>query len=246
MRKAVALVALTLFAPHVRADVTSIVAGRDVTLYESSTGALANGAGQHVYAGRTSQNLVRRAIFFFDIAGTVPAGSTVTAVSLQLSQTLTQGSPIDFTLFRATANWGEGTSNAGLPGGMGTTATPGDATWIHTFNPGSFWATPGGDFAPTGSATTTVGAPLTAYTWSSAQMIVDVQGWLTNPAANFGWFLRGPETVVQDASRFASRENATPALRPTLTVTFTPIPEPSAILLLGFAVVGVAARRRRR
>ena len=33
------------------------------------------------------------------------------------------------------------------------------------------------------------------YTWSSAQMVADVQGWLDNPASNFGWLMLGDEST---------------------------------------------------
>jgi hypothetical protein len=249
MRAVVAFAVLALLAPRAGADVVTVLAGRDVTLYENVSGNVANGAGESIFAGRTgpnNQNLLRRAIVFFNVAGSVPAGATVTGVSLQLSQTLSRGTPTPFTLHRATANWGEGTSNAGLPGGAGTASTNDDATWIHTFFPGSFWATPGGDFAAAASATTTVGTATGPYTWSSAQMAADVQTWLTSPATNFGWFLRGNEVTGPDASRFGSRENASAALRPVLTVTFTPVPEPSALVLAGVAAAGWATRRRAR
>src|SRR4051812_18883515 len=133
MRVAAVYIALALLAPRAGADVITIVPSRDVTLYQSTTGAFANGRGENVFAGRTQQSLLRRAIFFFNVVGSVPAGATVTSVSLQLSQTNTTGTPNDFTLYRAAANWGEGSSDAGLPGGSGTAAAPGDATWIHTF-----------------------------------------------------------------------------------------------------------------
>ncbi len=160
-------------------------------------------------------------------------GATITSVSLRLLQASTMSTPTEFSVYRATANRGEGASNAGTLGGNGTASTPNDATWIHRFNPGSFCTTVGGDCFPAASATTTVGTALQAYTGSSETMTADVQAWLAGPATNFGWFHRNTEGPGPDASRFGSFENVAASLRPMLTVTFTPVPEPSARLLVG-------------
>ena len=58
-------------------------------------------------------------------------------------------------------------------------------------------------------------------------MAADVQGWLDNPSANFGWLLQGNESQGGTAKRFDSRENPTPSNRPTLVVQFTPPPPPA-------------------
>ena len=48
------------------------------------------------------------------------------------------------------------------------------------------WATAGGDFAATASATQDV-TGIGFYTWSGPQMIADVQGRANNSATDFGW-----------------------------------------------------------
>jgi hypothetical protein len=55
------------------------------------------------------------------------------------------------------------------------------------------------------------------YTWSGSGLAADVQTWLTNPAQNFGWLLRGNETSTS-AKRFHSGEDETPDNHPMLTV----------------------------
>src|SRR5205823_2050542 len=84
-------------------------------------------------ASRKPVGQVRRALIRFDIAGAIPAGSTITDVklTLNLSQTVSFDTPVG--LYRALRDWGEGTSDAGDPGGAGALSTPGDATWLHTF-----------------------------------------------------------------------------------------------------------------
>jgi len=115
--------------------------------------------------------------------------------------------------------WGEGMSNAGDPGGTGTAAAAGDATWIHTLYPGFFWTSPGGDFTATVTATTPVQG-LGSYFWSSAQLVADVQDMLDNPSTNFGWILIGDESsTLTNAKRFGTRESAA-ATVPSLTIDY--------------------------
>jgi len=116
------------------------------------------------------------------------------------------------------ANWGEGASNAGTPGGGGAPAQTGDATWLHTFYSTSFWTTPGGDFSGTMSATTPIGPVNTIHTWSGSGLLADVQSWVSTPAGNFGWIILADEVDVQSAQRFNTRENTSNP--PQLTITY--------------------------
>ena len=213
---------LLLPAGAALADSITLVATRDNTLYESATGALSNGAGQYFFAGRNAAGDRRRGLVAFDLSS-VPSGATVTGVvlTLHLSQTLPYASPIAFELHRALAAWGEGTSNATSGGGgAGVASTPGDATWIHTFYPTSFWASPGGDFAPAASASQGADA-VGSYAWGSTpQLVADVQGWLADPSSNFGWVLLGDESTFPTSKRFDTRENLQPAFRPGLSIEF--------------------------
>jgi hypothetical protein len=195
---------------------------KDNTLYQTSTGNLSNGAGDAFFSGRTGPNAgnrIHRGVLAFDLSQ-IPAGSTVTAVSLRLRMSRTaQNTNQNISLHRLNRDWGEGTSNAGGEEGAGAPATTGDATWLHNFFNTSFWTNAGGDFQAAASATTAVGA-VGDYTWQSQGLIDDVQGWVNNPASNFGWAVIGNEAVSQTAKRFNSREAA--AGKPLLTVTYTP------------------------
>jgi hypothetical protein len=205
-------------------DVVSIAPIKDNTLYESPTGSLSNGAGQHFFVGKTATSEIRRGVIAFDLAAAIPAGALVTRVDLTLSmsRTLLLGlEPVS--LHRLLADWGEGTSDAALEEGGGAPATPGDATWIHRFFDAVFWAGPGatGDFVTTPSATVDVGA-VGVYTFqSTAGMVADAQGWLDNPATNLGWILIGNESTAATTKRFDSRENPIASARPSLTVEFS-------------------------
>ena len=225
-RAGIALMAILgwlILAPQLsRAQTTvDLPATQDNTLYESGTGNLSNGAGAHFFVGQTSGGAIRRGLVSFDVAGQVPAGATIQTVTLTLNMSRSVSGGQDVSLHRVTADWGEGTSDAAGQEGGGTSAASGDATWLHRMFNTDLWTSPGGDFDPTASATQSV-AGLGSYTWgSSSGMVADVQAWLDNPSANFGWLLMGNEDVLATAKRFDSRENATPANRPILSVTYT-------------------------
>lgn len=225
------------------ADVVHLTPSRDNTLYQDTAGLLSGGGSTAIHAGRNAQtaNFIRRGLLAFDIAGSVPAGSTITSVSLQLSNDANNVSPQPVGLHRLAADWGEGAAVAGS-GGSGAPAGPGDATWLHRAFSTVLWTTPGGDFAPAASGQAIVAGP-GLYTWDSTpSLVADVQGFLDQPGSNFGWLIMGTETVVQSAKRFASREEPNAALRPVLTVHYIPAPSAAFPLLLAAAA---AARRRR-
>ena len=193
----------------------------DNTLYEDSASFRSNGAGEHLFVGNTSSGNTRRALLRFDVAGAVPAGATVTAVSLRMQMSRTRGGNVTVNLHRVLADWGEGASDAGGNEGSGTAAATGDATWVHRFFDTAEWAAPGGDFDAATSGGTQVGAG-GSYSWpSTAGMVADVQSWLDSPGSSFGWLLRGQETGTRTAKRFHSRENGNVGNRPQLTIEFT-------------------------
>ena len=205
-------------------ETVSIPAIKDNTLYEDSQGALSNGQGGDLFAGVTGFTTGferRRALVMFDVAGNVPAGATIRGVQLALTMTRTISGDMVVRVHRVLASWGEGTSVASGQGGGGAAAASGDATWRHRFFNTTFWNTPGGDFAATPSAQSTVGSDLGVYTWESTQNIVDdVQAWLDQPASNAGWILIGEEGSGASSKRFASRENPRADQRPVLLVTY--------------------------
>ena len=213
------------YLPPVGALSINIPSMKDNTLFEDSGGTLSDGAGQHMFVGTTNAGMARRALVAFDIAGNIPAGSTIQSAVLTLNMSKTVGAAIDIDLVAAQVDWGEGTSVGPGEEGAGGPATPGDATWIHTFFDTALWTAPGGDFAFAPSATVTVDQAGT-YSWSDVGMVTDVQGWLDQPGANFGWGLIATnfEHVAFIAKRFDTRENADPAAQPLLTVTYLPPP----------------------
>lgn len=123
------------------------------------------------------------------------------------------------TLHRLLEDWGEGASASG--GGGGAPAAPGDATWLHTFYPDSYWSREGGQYVGRISASQIVGDVVDFYTWGSTKrMVHDVNYWLKHPEKNFGWILIGDESEPQTVMTFASRENSNPDIVPILEVTY--------------------------
>src|SRR5438876_8061286 len=203
-------------ASSVNATTISIIPSKDNTLYEydPAEGDHSNGAGFHFFAGETAMSELRRGVFAFDIAGSIPPGSTITGVTLSLNcSRVFSDTARTIELHKLLADWGEGTSHAPGEEGDGAPATTNDATWRHRFFDTIFWAMQGGDFSATVSASQSVG-PVGQYTWSSAQMVADVQSWLDNPSSNFGWLVLGDESTNATSKRFDTRESASP---PVLT-----------------------------
>ncbi|MCI0492260.1 MAG: hypothetical protein L0Z07_04915, partial [Planctomycetes bacterium] len=250
--------------PAARAGMVSLAPSKDNTLIQQTDpgSQLSNGQGD-VFVGRTGQpsGSVRRGLLAFDIAGNVPAGSIITGVTLTIRETTGNNGDRVLALHRVLQDWGEGASFH--TGGTGAAAQDGDATWLYTYydfnNPASSptWSTPGGHFSPTVSASTIVYdqfapgpilPPGSSFSWlstSDPQMLADVQSWLDNPAANFGWILLGDESVGNTAKRVGSGESATP---PELVITYVPEPATWALSASGslLAVSGMLCRLQRR
>lgn len=246
---AAAMAGAVAIASRSGAEVTVLTASHDATLYESATGALAGGAGQYLFAGRSNQapsGQVRRSLIRFDLSGAVPSGAEITAVRVILNLSQLNGGPADVALHRSLSPWTTGASDPSGNEGSGALAAAGDATWIHaSFQPGggALWNAPGGDFSAVASASAlTTGLGL--YTWTSGALLQDVRSFASSPATNFGWFLIGPETQMGVTRRFDSSESAgVGGIVPRLEIEWTAVPGPGALALLG--VVLATGRRRR-
>jgi hypothetical protein len=228
---------------------TSITIGsiHDATIFQNNPNN-SNGAGPALFAGENGAGSPRRGLLEFDIAGFVPAGSTINAVQLTLFLAQVAGSgagpgdptPRIIELHRLTDNWGEGVTGLGSTvggSGQGFAAAIGDATWNQRFcggGPpctgvgGTSWATAGGDFVAAASQSSLVGNVVnTPFLWlTNAALVSDVQGWLDAPGTNFGWALEGDETAATDFRAFFTRDfsaaaDADGSLVPQLRIDFT-------------------------
>jgi len=195
----------------------------DNTLIENALGSVSNGAGTAMQAGLNGMNLIRRALVRFDVAGAIPAGSKIVSASVTLENAAGTAGTFTCSMHRMMASWGEGVSVGSNGQGMGAPSEPGDATWIHRFWPDVLWATVGGEYLPIASASIEVGANGT-YVWGSDQLARDVQSFLDAPANNFGWMIKGDETVSRSVKRFATREETFAEIRPRLMVEFDSCP----------------------
>ena len=212
----------------------ALTPSKDTTIYSESTNS--NALGDYLFAGNAATLMAaiqghRRALLEFDVAGTVPSGATITAVTLTLNNSFTPTNatgPRTFSLFKLLREFGEGTSDSGAGGGAGSANTTGDATWSSAIVGTSSWGTAGADNTTndresSASASQSVNAA-GSYNWTGATMITDVQGFLDTPADNHGWILIGPNegTTTRTAKRFDSKDHPTPANRPMLTITYQP------------------------
>ena len=209
------------FSRSAAADVVTLTPSRDATVFFED-GTFANGGGEHVFLGNTSNSYPRRTLLKFDLS-TIPSGSTVTAASLRLTLTKTRAfTTMPVTVSRLTADWGEGTSNPTNNEGFGAPAVAGDTTWTHRVYPSIRWATDGGEFVAMASATTVIPATTSGnHTWNGAGLVADVQAWKNGTQSNFGWIMIGSEATSGTARRYASRTNSSTSIRPQLTVTYT-------------------------
>jgi len=259
------------------ASVVTLTPSKDATIYGASVNQglpnssgqdlfyHSNGSGPGIFAGGNGQLAPHRALIQFDIVSQIPEGSVITGVQLTMYIGIVAGSggapglgdqtPRAMDLFRLTRDWGEGTTggNATQIGGTGQgfPANPGDATWLDAAYQQTPWSTPGGDYVNQASATLAVGSVFgSPQTWTSTPTLVaDVQTWLDDPAANFGWILINRDENLQQTHRaFYSSEWTNPAMRPQLQISYqaAPVPVPTAIWLFGSGITGLLSLTRRK
>jgi hypothetical protein len=227
-------------AQAANAATVNLTSAADTTLSENYPN---NNLGAVAFANSgTTQNYTRnRALFRFDIAGAIPAGSRIQAAALTLEVTRQPSAGYtlsDFGLYRLLVPWGEGRetspTNCQSCAGQGSAATTNEATWNDRFAfTTNTWAAPGAqatnDYVATPSATQTIyDVNNSPYTFGpAAAMTADVQGWLDQPTANDGWILIcSDETDNFTARGYGTRESA--GFAPRLQVDYLPPPQITA------------------
>jgi hypothetical protein len=258
----VSLLSLLAVSNAGRAATITLGASQDGTIYSNHVDR-GSGGGNALIVGTNGRDDPRRALIEFDVASQVPVGAVIQNVKLTMIMGQLPTAPEEFStieLHRLTSSWGEGTTQQQNPpndsfGGMGqgAPAHAGDVTWSSRFwgTPPTPWTTPGGDFDAAVSGMAAIGLPIDVpYSWeSTAGMVADVQEWLDNPDGNHGWILKNiDETSMSTFRVFYSRQTATAALRPQLTIVYQMVPEPASLAMVGsaFASCVVAATRRQK
>lgn len=250
-----------LAAPGAWALQVTLLPSQDAPIYGVGFTGNASGAGEALFAGNTGGGSPRRSLIRFDL-GAIPDDAIITSAALTLFADQAPNATVrTIALFELTESWTTGASNAAASPGQGVAAQAGDATWLYRSfpgggNPGALWSTAGGTYDPAVVASAAVGAlssagnPASVYTWTGAAMVASVQGWLDDPASNFGWILVGNESGTQTVKRFVSADAAVDDwLKPNLVLTYDlapAIPEPSTWVLLGGGLLLLGAMGGRR
>jgi hypothetical protein len=227
------LTALVIFCAAARGDTVVLTPIADTMLSENNP---SNNFGAMSFANSgTTQNYTKnRALFRFDLAAAIPAGSKVTAASLKFEVVGQPAEPapgVGFSLHRLLVPWGEGSKlNSGSGAGNGSRATTNEATWFSRFAfTTNVWTQPGGaatnDYVAATSAATTIYSISDYYFINTSPaaitLVTDAQLWLDQPATNFGWLLLcDTESANFTARRFGTREDSVNT--PLLTIDYTP------------------------
>ena len=188
---------------------STIIEAQDVTLSPSADNTIysesnnSNGAGDHLFAGRTNNGDFRRALIKFDFSD-LPSGTITNA---QLVLTGNRQGPNDVSIHKLNTDWGEGTANASGQEGTGASASGDDATWNFSFFNGTSWAMSGGDFEANSSADIEISNGVMT-TEDGTDILKDVKNWVDNPSENFGWIFIGEEGSNNTAVRFGSKEGS--------------------------------------
>lgn len=238
---------------------------KDTSIFSTNQNNTAGG-NDVIYVGKNNGGATRRALLQFDVASSgIPLGSTIDAVTVTLHLDDWTGTAFGadrvVSAYRLISPWGDGTTGSGGSSGgsgQGTLATAnGDVTWTYrswsTSDPTPpllSWATPGGHFAGGASAATLISAssnptPGSIYSWSGAGLVADVQSWLDGSTPNHGWLLRDAEGVNGSLLQFYSKEFANAAFRPTLTISYTAVPEPQTWALTALCLAAISTRSSR-
>lgn len=173
------------------------------------------------YSGNTHYEVTKygagdyaHALIAFSGLSNIPASATITSVTLGLYLVNTSaGADHNFTLRRVLRNWvlAEATWNIWSTGNSWTTAGA-------LSDGNDRIATSSGTFGPVNITT----GEHKSTTWTSGDVVNDVQGWVAGSLPNYGWLIErsgvGEDSTFRD---FNDSATATDGTRPYLSVTYT-------------------------
>jgi len=246
--------AVLVINPTADTFVTKTASNADATYANRGASAMLGGS---IYTGNRGEYSLLR----FDLSGTLPGGATINAATLKISSAFLYNYSFSETLrvYQGTsgnAGWVEGTG-----GNLGATGRYENQTSYtnHSTHAGSAWASGGifdaaaGDLG-TEIGTLSLGTGVTVdQTLSISLSTAAVTAWLSDSnLEDSGIVFRitnseGPSPAV---SRFfyahSMNSGKAAGLLPQIEIAYTPIPEPSAAVLLGLGAALLLARRRFR
>jgi hypothetical protein len=211
----VVVLALVVF-PGVRqsfgqlARTTNLLAVADTTM-TSSTPDVTAGNQIFVIAG-VGDGGTNRALFRFDVSG-IPTNATVTNVTVSLVAYSQPPSGVLFGLSPVLTNWDEYAVTWNSRSSLTPWTVPGGLVGTDFYAYPSAFAFPSGVAGSTNQFTDDGSDPYYG-------LVHDVQGWVNNPAQNFGWILAATdEGSAGGVFTICSRESSGSA--PVLSVSFT-------------------------
>jgi hypothetical protein len=148
----------------------------------------------------------RNAVISWEDLSSIPEGSTITGVTISIYFT---GSSATYPVVcrRILQSWLED-----------------QVTW-NSRSTGNSWATAGckgsTDRSDTQSASTNMVASAGWNTWSSSQLITDVQNFIDGVYNNYGWIFQREDTNSNTYTTWATSEYGTAEYRPKITITYT-------------------------
>ena len=170
----------------------------------------ATASGEHLFAGRTDDGLIRRGVIAFDLTNSVPAGSVITAVTLSLYCSRTKDASETVTLHRCAGE--AGVKARPTPSRKRVKASRPPSTTPHGFI---------GSILPrSGLSPAACSSPAPAprpqsrvkafYSWTSDRPRGRCAGMgETTPALTSAGLIKGGEGATKTVKRFDTREAAT-------------------------------------
>lgn len=225
----------------------------DVNMGVTSTGSM-GGAGDRWYNPGNPRE--RHSMYWWDLASitaslqpgeSIQVNSATFSLWMQEGSQMVKGATRHGNVSRVLGAWIEGTNNGG-----GVTA--GEPTYNHRVYNTSPWATPGATGAADSDMTLTFTVAPPDNSGATFRTDIDLtniaKSWLEDGAANNGLLLHGGDWPYSAGSSFecymiASNEyTGDIGRRPLLTIDYSIVPEPTAMVLLGIG--GLLSLRRRR